>query len=60
MAVLGASGLIGQAVATDLMRAGFPVVAIARSFTPGQQVIFAGRTVECPVMSLTAEALSST
>lgn len=57
--VLGASGLIGQAVATDLVREGFPVVAIARCFTPAQKTAFAGRAVECPIMSLTAEALSA-
>jgi len=59
IAVLGASGLIGQSVAMDLMREGFPVVAIARRFTSEQKAVLADRAVECPVMSLTAEALSA-
>lgn len=57
--VLGASGLIGQAVATDLARKGFPVIAIARRFTPAQKAAFADRAVEYPIVSLTAEALST-
>ncbi|MBN9072930.1 MAG: SDR family oxidoreductase [Rhizobiales bacterium] len=59
IAVLGASGLIGQAVATELTRQGFPVVAIARRFTPAQKAIFAEKAVECPVLDLAAEALSA-
>lgn len=59
IAILGASGLIGQAVAAELMRDGFPVVAIARSFTPAQKAMFADKAVECLVLNLTAEALSA-
>jgi uncharacterized protein YbjT (DUF2867 family) len=59
IAVLGASGLIGQAVATELVREGFPVIAIARRFTPTQKAFFADKAVECPVLDLTAEDLST-
>jgi nucleoside-diphosphate-sugar epimerase len=57
--VLGASGLIGQTVATSLMQEGFPVIAVARRFTPAQKAAFAGSAVECPIMTLTAEALAA-
>lgn len=56
--IFGASGLIGQAVATDLMRGGFPVAAIARRFTAAQQAAFSDSAVECPVAALTAHELA--
>ncbi|MCC2098618.1 MAG: NAD(P)H-binding protein, partial [Hyphomicrobiales bacterium] len=59
IAVLGASGLIGQAVAAKMMREGFPVIAIARRFTPAQKAFFADKAVECPVLELTVEDLSA-
>ncbi|MBN9462159.1 MAG: SDR family oxidoreductase [Burkholderiales bacterium] len=59
MVVLGASGLIGQAVAMSLIREGFPIIPVARCFTPAQKAAFAGRAVEYPIMDLTAEALGA-
>lgn len=47
VALLGASGLIGEAVAAQLLRDGLPVVPIARRFTPAQKATFAGAAVEC-------------
>jgi uncharacterized protein YbjT (DUF2867 family) len=58
IAVLGASGLIGQTIATDLMRAGWSVVPVARRFTVAQKNAFAGLAVECPITSLDAHALA--
>ena len=58
IAVVGAAGLIGQAVASDLMRAGFPIVAIARRFTAVQKNEFAQWAVECPIAALDAQALA--
>lgn len=56
--VLGASGLIGQTIATELMRAGSAVVPVARRFTAAQKNAFAGFALECPVTSLDAQALA--
>lgn len=56
--VLGASGLIGQTIATELMRAGSAVVPVARRFTAVQKTTFAGYALECPVTSLDAQSLA--
>ena len=56
--VLGASGLIGQTVATELLRGGSAVVPVARRFTAAQKNAFAGVALECPVTSLDAQALA--
>lgn len=56
IALLGASGLIGEAVARRLETDGFPVVAIARRFTPAQRAALA-RPVEAPVVAMDAAAL---
>ena len=56
--VLGASGLIGQSIATELMRAGSSVVPIARRFTAAQKNAFAKCALECPVTSLDAQTLA--
>ena len=58
IAVLGASGLIGEAVASHLSREGFPVVAIARRFTSAQKIAFGPAVVECPIVALGADALA--
>jgi uncharacterized protein YbjT (DUF2867 family) len=58
IAVLGASGLIGQAVARSLAGDGFPVVPIARRFTAAQKAAFGAAAVESPVASLEAEGLA--
>ncbi len=57
IAIIGASGLIGQAVAADLARRGLPVAAVARQFTSAQKTEFAGKTVESPVVTLSASEL---
>jgi uncharacterized protein YbjT (DUF2867 family) len=51
IAVLGASGLIGEAVAARLLQDGFPVVPIARRFTPAQKAAFGEVAVECPFVA---------
>ena len=58
IAVLGASGLIGEAVATQLMEDGFPVVAIARRFHMSQKAAFGEAATELPLVPLDAGALS--
>jgi uncharacterized protein YbjT (DUF2867 family) len=55
IAVLGVSGLIGQFIATELVRAGFPVVPVARRFTATQKNAFGTRALEYP---LDAQALA--
>ncbi|MGH7044294.1 MAG: NAD-dependent epimerase/dehydratase family protein [Acetobacteraceae bacterium] len=55
--ILGASGLIGHAVASELKRAGLPLTAVARRFTPAQRNTLAGSLRECPIASLDAGAL---
>ncbi len=59
VAVLGASGLIGQSVAETLLRDGFPVVAVARRLTPAQAVAFGRAAVVAPIADLQPEALAS-
>src|SRR5689334_7233197 len=58
VAVLGASGLIGEFITSTLERDGFPVVAIARSFPPSQWAQFAGTVIEHSVVSLSVEAIA--
>jgi uncharacterized protein YbjT (DUF2867 family) len=57
--VLGASGLIGQALAVDMTRRGHAVTAVARRFTPAQKAAFAGRAYELPVAALPIAALAA-
>lgn len=57
IAILGASGLIGQAVAIQLMRDGFHVVPVARNFTTAQMTAFADAAVKRPIVDLDNEAL---
>jgi nucleoside-diphosphate-sugar epimerase len=57
IAILGASGLIGEAVAVWLSRAGFPVVAIARRFSSAQRTSFDGAAIESKIVDLDAAAL---
>lgn len=57
IAVLGASGLIGNAIATGLRDAGYPVVAFARRFTAAQKAEFGEAAVETPLVTLDAPAL---
>ena len=57
IAILGASGLIGEAVASSLLWQGFPVIPMARHFTAAQKAIFGASVVERPFVELEAEAL---
>src|ERR1700722_7587410 len=58
IAILGGSGLIGQALALDLTRGGFAVRAYARRFTAPQMSAFGERAVQSPLMSLSEDALA--
>jgi uncharacterized protein YbjT (DUF2867 family) len=54
--VLGASGLIGRYVTDDLRARGFPVVGVARRFSPSQKK--SGLDLELPVLSMEPAALA--
>ncbi|HVG50136.1 MAG TPA: NAD(P)H-binding protein, partial [Xanthobacteraceae bacterium] len=56
--VLGAGGLIGGFIANDLMRRGFPVIAVARKFTAAQRFSVRDSVRECPVGDYNAEQLT--
>jgi uncharacterized protein YbjT (DUF2867 family) len=58
IAVLGASGLIGEVVATFLLQEGFPVVPIARRYSEAQNATFGAAAVERPIVALDAAALA--
>jgi uncharacterized protein YbjT (DUF2867 family) len=58
IAVLGASGLIGEAVALQLLREGFPIVPLARRFSLAQKAAFGAVAVECPLVSAAPDVLS--
>lgn len=58
VAVLGASGLIGQGLAEDLIGSGFPVVAVARRFAAAQRAAFGGAAIEAPFVGFDAERLA--
>jgi NADP-dependent 3-hydroxy acid dehydrogenase YdfG len=58
IAVLGASGLIGQAVAMDLLRNGYPVVPVGRRFTKALQAAFGSAAVESQLAALKAQQLA--
>jgi uncharacterized protein YbjT (DUF2867 family) len=57
IAILGASGLIGEAVAVWLSRAGFSVVAIARRFSSAQHTAFGSAVIESKIVDLDSAAL---
>jgi uncharacterized protein YbjT (DUF2867 family) len=52
IAVLGASGLIGQSITESLRGEGFRVVALARRFTSAQHSLFTPHLVEAPLAEL--------
>jgi uncharacterized protein YbjT (DUF2867 family) len=56
--VLGASGLIGHFVASDLVRRGYQTVAVARRFTAAQRDPLGDAAREIPLANLDAAALS--
>lgn len=57
VAVLGASGLIGEALCTFLLARGETVVPVARRFTPVQDAAWGGRAVRCPLVEADVPAL---
>jgi short-subunit dehydrogenase len=57
IAVLGASGLIGHAVADDLARRGYAVTPIARKFTLAQRAASNPTTIEHSFVNLDRDAL---
>ena len=58
IAVLGANGLIGNAVALDLRRRGFEVAGFGRRFTAAQRVALGNAAVETPLLSLSQDGLT--
>jgi uncharacterized protein YbjT (DUF2867 family) len=56
--VLGAGGLIGNAIATDLMHRGLSVVAAARRFTRSQRSQFGHSAREFPIVSSDSTSLT--
>jgi len=56
--ILGASGLIGQAIATDLAARGFAVIAVARRFTDAQRNAFRPDLREIPFAKYDAAPLA--
>jgi uncharacterized protein YbjT (DUF2867 family) len=57
VAVLGASGLIGQVIVAELRHAGVSVIPVARRFTTAQKNTFTDDAVECPLTTLDEFAL---
>ena len=56
--ILGASGLIGQAIAADLSVRGLSVMAVARRFTPAQRHAFRPDAREMPLAECDAPKLA--
>lgn len=56
-AILGASGLMGEAAASDLIQRGLDVVLVARRFSRAQSNLFGGRAVVSPIVGLDDTAL---
>src|SRR5581483_6756975 len=59
IAVLGAGGLIGHAVALDLQRRGLSVSAYARRFTPAQAFSLQGVAVEAQLVAASDATLQA-
>ena len=57
IAILGASGLIGQSIAEELRGQGFDVAALARRFATAQRASFGGAAIETPLVDLDVVAL---
>src|ERR1700735_2011150 len=58
IAILGASGLIGEALASGLAQEGFPVVPVARLFTRAQKNSFGSAAIEPSFVTRDANALA--
>src|SRR5690349_16085340 len=56
--ILGASGLIGNSIAVDLIRRGTPVIAVARRFNHSQHLHFASAAREIPIAQIDSSALT--
>ncbi len=56
--MLGASGLIGQGVTEALIGDGYPVVAMARRFTPAQRAAFGAGAIEAPFVGFEPDRLA--
>lgn len=56
--VLGAGGVIGGFIATDLVSRGLPVIAAARHFTPAERAQFGPGVREIPIARLDTAALT--
>src|ERR1700733_4458282 len=57
IAVLGASGLIGGTVASQLAQEGYSVVPVARRFSAAQKAAFGSTAVEVPIAAFSASGL---
>ncbi len=57
IAILGASGLIGQAIGEHLTGEGFGVAAFARRFTPAQRHAFGNAAIRQEIADLDADGL---
>ena len=58
IAILGANGLIGNALTMDLKRRGFAMRGIARRFTFAQRAALGDAAVETSVVSLSQTELA--
>jgi uncharacterized protein YbjT (DUF2867 family) len=59
VAVLGASGLIGEAVARGLRASGLPTLALARAFTPAQRAFWGEGALTAPLVEATSAELAA-
>lgn len=57
--VLGASGLIGEALCQGLAASGHAVVPVARRFTPSQNAAFDGRALRFQAVDASVDALAA-
>lgn len=58
IAILGANGLIGHALAADLRRHGFAIRGLARRFTKAQRAALGDAAVQTSVLSLSDDRLA--
>ena len=58
VAILGANGLVGNALAMDMRRRDFALRALARKFTPAQRAALGDDAVETPLLSLSQSELA--
>jgi len=58
IAIFGASGLIGHALACRILRENLPLLAIARGFAPAQQSALTDSALTCQPLELSVTALA--